>query len=614
MCGIYGRINRNGDVDKNQFIKSLDTLEKRGPDTFGTYFGRNIALGSRRLSIIDLSDSGKQPIFSEDESVGVICNGEIYNYLRVKKELKKPHIWRSNTDTEVLVHGYEEWGQGILEKIEGMFAFAIYDKRKNIITLARDHFGKKPVYYYLDDEVFCFASELKAIIDNPEIKGKLKVDQLSLIKFLFYGYIPSPNSVFDKIKKLEPSATFKFDIKKWKIINKYQYWKLEDVQLVTQTQEEQVLDRVEDLIKKSIEKRLMSDVPLGIFLSGGVDSSLVAYYLSQASPNINSFTVCYKDYKDLDESKYAERVAKKLGLTYNLCYFEGKIVKENFLEMMDYLDEPIADAAITPLYFISKFARDKITVVLSGDGGDEIFGGYAKYKAQYFIEKFGYLKFVAELGKRIFKKDSSYYKLLSNFDQKFPSRQFIFGSGSFSPEEVKHLVKKKDFQMDKVFEEAFMYDCLFKQNDVINRSLYLDCKIQLPDWYLVKGDRATMSNSLEMRNPLLDKEMAEFTFSLDRTWKIRDNQQKYLLKKLASKYIDRDIIYRDKKGFGVPLDEWIRKELKSVFDKYLLLDFGFFDMEYINRLYREHLEGKRNNQFKLLRVFCFNYWYRKYFL
>jgi len=281
---------------------------------------------------------------------------------------------------------------------------------------------------------------------------------------------------------------------------------------------------------------------------------------------------------------------------------------------MDYLDEPIADAAIAPLYFISKFAKNRITVALSGDGGDEIFGGYPKYKAQYFIEKFCYLKFVAELGKRIFKKDSSYYKLLSNFDQKFPSRQFIFGSGSFLPEEVKHLVKKKDFQMDKVFEEAFMYDCLFKQNDVINRSLYLDCKIQLPDWYLVKGDRATMSNSLEMRNPLLDKEMAEFTFSLDRTWKIRDNQQKYLLKKLASKYIDRDIIYRDKKGFGVPLDEWIRKELKSVFDEYLLLDFGFFDMEYINRLYREHLEGKRNNQFKLLRVFCFNYWYRKYFL
>jgi asparagine synthase (glutamine-hydrolysing) len=612
MCGILGQVNRKEAVNRVLFSAMLDTLKKRGPDQSGDFFVGNVALGQRRLSIIDLSQAGKQPMFNEDGSVAIIFNGEIYNYQAVKKELEDDHRWKSKSDTEVLLHGYEEFGQKIVEKIEGMFAFAIYDQKNNLLTLARDHFGKKPLYYYLDEEIFCFASELKAIVKNPQIKQKLKIDELSLAKYLFYGYIPSPNSIFDRIKKLEPATAFQFDLKNWKVINKYNFWKLEDIKISKNYTEDEILNKTEELIKKSVEKRLMSDVPLGVFLSGGVDSSLITKYLSEYSPNVNSFTVCYRNSKEADESEYAKRVASKLGINYNLCYFEDRLVRENFLEILDYLDEPMADAAIIPLYFVSKFAKDKITVVLSGDGGDELFGGYDKYKAQKFIEDFGFLSFLSGLGSKFIPQKSPYYKLLRSFSLDFSARQFIFGSGSFLPEEAGKLLKRP-IKLDLVFEEAQKYKNAFTQKDAINKSLFLDCKIQLPDWYLVKGDRATMATSLEMRNPLLDRDLAEFAFSLSGSWKIRHGEQKYVLKKLASQYFDHDLIYRKKSGFGVPLDKWIRHELKDLFQEYLLQDNGFFDLGYVKLMHDEHMSGKADHRFRLLRIFNFNYWFKKYF-
>lgn len=613
MCGILGQINRKQRVNQECFLSMLNTLRKRGPDQSGIFFDEKIALGHRRLSIIDLSKAGKQPMFNENKNIAIIFNGEVYNYKNIYEQLKKDHQWQSKSDTEVLIHGYEEWGQKIIEKIEGMFAFAIYDRNKNIITFARDHFGKKPFYYYFDENIFCFASELKAIIKNQEIRKKLKINRASLLKYLFYGYIPSPNSIFDKIKKLEPATTFQLDVKNWRIINKYQYWKLEDVAISTNLSEQEILCQTDNLIKESVKKRMMSDVPLGIFLSGGVDSSLIAAGLSQFSSDVNSFTVCYKNYPEVDESQYARKVAKKLGISYNPCYFENKIIQENFQEILNYLDEPMSDAAIIPLFFISKFARDKITVVLSGDGGDELFGGYGKYKAQQFIEKYKYLNFIAGFGKNIFSKDSPYYKLLDSFGMDFHKRQFVFGSGSFLPSEASRLLKNCNIDLGVVFEEAEKYAKLFKQKDNVNKSLFLDCKIQLPDWYLVKGDRATMAASLEMRNPLLDKELAEFAFSLGGNWKIRKGEQKYILKRIAEKYIDKQIIYRRKSGFGVPLDKWIRNELRELFENFLFYENEYFNKEYIKEIYKEHMSGKFDHRFKLLRIFNFNYWLKEYY-
>lgn len=612
MCGIYGQINKSKSIDKEMFLKALNTLEKRGPDTFGTYFKENIGLGHRRLSIIDLSDSGKQPMFNEIGSVSIVFNGELYNYKEIKENLKQTHAWKSSTDTEVLIHAYEEFGLDVFKFVHGMFALCLLDEEKGEIVLARDQFGKKPLYYYFDNEYFIFSSEPKAIVKNKFLKTKLEIDELSLSKFLFYGYVPSPNSIIKQIKKLEPSTYLRFSYKKWNVEEKKTYWYLENVKINKDIDEREILEKLDDLIGKSVEKRLMSDVPLGFFLSGGVDSSLIAYYLSKKTDKVGAYTVSYNIYKEADESSYARRVASTLGIKLDFCYLEDALVKENFIEVMNYLDEPLADPAIVPLYFLSKNSRKEMTVVLSGDGGDEVFGGYEKYRAQNFIEKNKYLKFLAYILKPVIGGGSKYSKMFEMYGEDFEKRQFIFGSGSPLEKDVSALLGK-EINMDRIFEEASFYNHLYKNNDPVNRSMYLDCKIQLPDWYLVKGDRATMANSQEMRNPFLDKDLAEFAFSLEGKWKLRNGEPKYLLKKLASQHFDRDIIYRAKKGFGVPLDRWIRNELKDLFDEYLFTGSKIFDKNVVNNYYQEHITGNADHRFLLFRIFCFNYWYKNWF-
>jgi asparagine synthase (glutamine-hydrolysing) len=320
------------------------------------------------------------------------------------------------------------------------------------------------------------------------------------------------------------------------------------------------------------------------------------------------FTVRYKDYQDIDESHYAERVANQLGLNFQPGDFENSLVLDNFIGILNYLDEPMADIAIVPLYFIAKFARDKITVVLSGDGGDELFGGYPKYQAQAFIENHAYLGYFSSLAKKIFSKGSPFYKLFESYPLSFAARQFIFGSGSFAPNEVETLLNKQ-INLDQVFEEAIAKNA--ENFDTLNKSMYLDCAIQLPDWYLVKGDRATMAASMEMRSPFLDKNLAEFAFSLKGKDKIKPRNSKHILKEIAVKYVDRDIIYRSKRGFGVPFNYWIKNELRELFEEYLFVDNGYFDNSMVQSLFEDHLAGKIDNQFKLLRIFNFNYWYQK---
>ncbi|HBB66163.1 MAG TPA: asparagine synthase (glutamine-hydrolyzing) [Elusimicrobia bacterium] len=612
MCGILGQINRKGPVNRELFSRMLATMGKRGPDQEGVYFSANAAFGHKRLSILDLTESGRQPMTDEAARLAMVFNGEIYNYQEVRSSLRGSYSWKSRTDTEVLLNAYKELGPGLADKLEGMFAFAIYDDKRQLLTFARDHFGKKPLYYYLDDDTFCFASELKAIIANPEIKAKLRVDELSLSKYLFYGYIPSPNSIFDRIKKLEPATTFQFDVKKWKVIGVRKFWNLEAVQIDKNISEGEILEKTEALIKGSVKKRLMSDVPLGIFLSGGCDSSLIGAYLGKLAPGSDAFTVAYANSPDADETAYARRVAQQHGMRYHACNFEDSVVRDNFIGILDYLDEPMADAAIIPLYFLAKYAKEKIVVALSGDGGDEVFGGYPKYRAQHFIEKFSYLGGLAKVAAPLAGPGHKYAKLFKVFGMDFPERQFIFGSGGFIPGDAARLLNRDSIDTGKVFEEASSYAGLFTQKDVINKSLYLDCKIQLPDWYLVKGDRATMAASLEMRNPLLDKELAEFAFSLGGSWKIRGGEQKYILKKIAAGLVDRDIIYRPKKGFGVPLDKWIRNELKDLFADYLFRENQYFDCAFVRELYDEHMTGKVDRSFYLLRIFNFNYWFAKY--
>lgn len=607
MCGIFGRVNRHEEINKDLFFTQLNTLTKRGPDTFGTESWGRVALGHRRLSIIDLSDNGNQPMFNESRNLAVVFNGEIYNYKTVLDKLTGTHMLTSVSDTEVLLHGYEEYGSRLVNVIEGMFAFCIYDSVKEQLFLARDHFGKKPLYYYLDENVFMFASEIKAIVADPYIKERIEVDNNSLVKFLYYGYIPSPNTVFKQIHKLQPSHSIIFDIATWRLIDDNVFWEPQNI-TIKDYSDENIVSTLDDLVDKAVTMRLVADVPVGIFLSGGIDSSIVAHYVSKHTSNLTSYTVCYEDNEDIDESEYARFVAERCGFKHNLIDFAAGSVLSTFREIYNYLDEPLADSAVVPLYFISKESRKDLTVVLGGDGGDELFAGYPKYAAQKFIDSNSWANKIAPYLSKV-PLSSNYKRLLSAFNYNFAIRQFIFGSGGFLPEETGGLLSKEVVQQSlfQTFDDAVNYDSEYRHDDSVNRGSYLDCRLQLPDWYLVKSDRATMANSQEMRSPLLDKSLAEFAFSIHGDSKIKNGVSKYFLKKLAEKYYPKKFVYRKKRGFGVPMDKWIRSELKELFYDVCLEDTNFFNREYVNNLLELHIKEKENNSFKLLRIFSINY-------
>ncbi|MHC1687004.1 MAG: asparagine synthase (glutamine-hydrolyzing) [Methanothrix sp.] len=628
MCGISLLIKRSTKIDQNKFKEITRLLSRRGPDDEGFLFEEKIALGHRRLSIIDLK-TGHQPMSNENEMIYIVFNGEIYNYRAlIDKLLTQGHIFKTKSDTEALLHLYEEHNYRLSEYIEGMFSFAIFDKNENAVTFSRDQFGKKPLYYYHDQDIFAMASEMKVLLDIPEIRKNIKIDKISLMKYLSYGYVPSPHSIFDNIYKLEPSHTAQFDISNWKIVNKYSYWNILKSNASNEYRDEdKVLKKLDLLLTNAVKKRIVADVPVGAFLSGGVDSSIVCAKIMELNPNLQMFNISYDD-ASVDESEYAKDVAKWIKSESNFLKFNftDDLVLSSFIEILDYMDEPIADAAIIPTYLLSKFAKDYVKVILSGDGGDELFGGYSKYKAQVTADNISKITpkalmraisgFSAQLLTNISYPTplEPYLKFLSSLHYDLEIRNFIWGSGGFHPEELKKLLNLKKIDANEIFSDALEYGKLARQLGVLNRCLYLDCKIQLPDWYLVKTDRATMANSLEMRNPLLDKDLAEFMFSVSDHEKMKNGESKYLLKLLASNYIPRHILYRKKKGFGVPLGRWMKTILKDFIEEVLNYEelVIYFDKSYVIKLWDDHINGKRDNTFKILRIVNFLYFINRY--
>lgn len=611
MCGILGYVSE-GEVDAATFEGALGLLACRGPDAQRIrsyrYGGVEVVLGHTRLAVIDPRPEGNQPM--EGPECSIVFNGEIYNFKELRPQLEKDgHLFRTRTDTEVLLAAHRSWGEFLVDHIEGMFSFAIFDSRKGTIFCARDHFGKKPFYYYLDDRRFVFASETKALLAFPEIWASLSIDRRAVAKFLFYGYVPSPDTVFRQVRKLEPATRFRFDIDRWSLRDKQRFWKLEEVDVRRDISESEALDGIEHLLGEAVRKRMIADVPLGVLLSGGVDSSLVMAMAARESKEVAGFTVTYLDYED-DESQYASRVAEWLGIEQHCTEFNEGEARDCFLEMMDYLDEPIADAAVVPLFFIARSSRPAITVALGGDGGDELFGGYPKYRAQLLAERLG--RFATPLSRlRRLAPGPVSHRLLEGFGMPFHARQFYYGSGGFSPGEATGMLGIRG-DASWLFAEASRYDSGFRQGDTLNESLYLDCMIQLPDWYLVKADRATMAASLEMRSPLLDKNLAEYAFGLPGSMKVRDGETKYLLKKLAARYLPPDVVYRKKQGFAVPLGRWIETVLAEDFRRTSRYDFGLFDMDSVRALL-EGPGGRRGYglEFRLLRIFVLNHYLDK---
>jgi asparagine synthase (glutamine-hydrolysing) len=619
MCGIAGFIGNGNQSDLRGMINAISY---RGPDYQGADLIGNVGLAHARLSIIDLSPEAQQPFYTSDKTVSMVFNGEIYNYLELKEELLKlgKYSFRTTSDTEVLVYLYQEYGEKLLEKINGMFAIAIYDYNKKQLLLARDRMGKKPVYYSVVNNTLIFASELKAILKHPIVKKDLNYNAIN--EYLTFDYVPTPNTIFNNIHKLEASQYLIF--RDGKITDKQPYWKVDFTQQnISFTDATATLDT---LLNNAVRDRLMSDVPLGVFLSGGLDSSTVAYYAQKNSKaQINTFSIGFSE-KSYDESDYAKLVAKKLGTKHHEEFLSASTSLSLIPNIISKLDEPFADPSIIPTYFLSKFTRKHVTVALGGDGSDELLAGYPTFISDKFLKSFGLLpkslirsfSALTNLLPPSDKNISLDFKLTQFFKGFEESRQYVhtLWLGSFTP-----ALKNKLFTNDalKDIRNGNGLTCIDHYlTDVpdaseFNRLLYSYYRTYLLEDILVKVDRASMYNSLEVRAPFLDVNVVEFLNTLPKEYKIQGFNGKRLLKELMRNKLPNEIIDRSKKGFGIPVSLWLRNELRETMEHYLseerINSHGIFNYSYIAQLKKEHISLKHNHRKLLWNLLVFEMWY-----
>lgn len=625
MCGITGftRLQQSDLETKKIITEMTDSLVHRGPDGEGYYIDTNIALGHRRLSIIDL-ETGNQPIFNEDRSVVVVYNGEIYNYRELRQQLElKGHKFYTKSDTEVIVHLYEDFGKDCVKKLNGIFAFSLWDKKLNKLILARDRLGVKPLHYMNINGHFVFGSEIKGILRHPLINRE--IDMLSLSKYLIYEYVPAPHTIFKHINKLLPAYTLEYDFQT-KTTKLEQYWSPDFVNKFTNIEEEEAVERLLSILRSVVRKELVSDVPLGLFLSGGIDSNTLAFLMSEIG-DVNSFCIGFTD-RSFDESRHAREIAKFLGIKYKEEILDYQIMHKMIPEIVNFMDEPLADASIIPTYFLSKFARNHITVALSGDGGDELFAGYDTYQAHRLAR---YYKLIPLIPRKIINflidslpvsrsnlsLDFRLKKFKSGLDYEAAYRNVIW-LGSFTNKQVKELIAA-DINLNDaaLFKDVDNYAAeIANIGDIIEKMQYLDLKLYLQDDILVKVDRASMANSLEVRVPFLNYELVDFVTRLPANFKLNGFKTKYILKKAIKNKIFGKILNRRKKGFGIPVAEMLRTNLKSLTLEYLneskLKREGFFNVSYIESLLKQHFNGNKDNRKQIWTLLIFELWLERH--
>jgi asparagine synthase (glutamine-hydrolysing) len=603
MCGIAGFIGKG---DFNTGIKMINEINYRGPDFSDVYFHNDICLAHSRLSIIDVDARSNQPFFSQDKKHVIIFNGEIYNYKVLKNELLNTGKYQflTESDTEVLLYSYIEYGFSFLKKIDGMFSFAIYDFIKQQLILARDRMGKKPLYYtQCKDRSFVFASELKAILKHPSVERKINIEAIN--QYLTFDYVPTPNSINSNVYKLEPAQYLV--VQNSVIKEKSCYWE-HNFETNHSIKIDNAISELDYHLDLAVRKRLVSDVPLGVFLSGGLDSSSIAYYAQKNSTNvIKSFSIGFED-TSYDEQNYALQVAKFLNTDHNLEVLTPTKTLQLIDEIFPLMDEPFADASIIPTYFLSKFTKRHVTVALGGDGSDEILAGYPTFISDKFISFFNnlpkpYLNLLLSVSEALPASDKN---ISFDFKLKQFLRGFQSGSnhihqlwlGSFLPEEKERLFRNEIFHELNDKSGLSLIDNHFNKNinNRVNRLIYYYCQTYLLDDILVKIDRASMYNSLEVRAPFLDKGLVEFANSLPPHFKHNCLSGKYILKKLMKGKLPNDIIYRPKKGFGIPISNWIRNELKPVIQETLTHEDDLFNHKFINKILSEHHSKKQNHR------------------
>lgn len=604
MCGFVGFCDDS--KNKKKIIRDMaDIIKHRGPDSDGYYVDNNIALGFRRLSIIDL-DKGSQPIFNEDKNKVIVFNGEIYNYKEIREELKsKGHKFSTNTDTEVILHGYEEYKEDILNKLRGMFAFVIYDIKEKSLFGARDFYGIKPFYYYYDNENFLFGSEIKSFLGSPNFKKELNKDMLS--QYLTFQCSIGEDTFFKNTYKLLPGHYFIYKDKELEI-KKYYEVKLEpndDKSL------EEWVSGIREVIDNSVLAHKVSDVEVGSFLSSGVDSSLIA----KLSSVDKTFTVGY-DNKKYSEIDYAKEFSDKI----NVSNVSKKISKEEYFKEFSnvqyYMDEPLADASAVMLYFLSKTASKHVKVCLSGEGADEIFGGYNIYHEPYSVSWYNKIPYFIRkcIGILVYPfRNYTGFNFLYRRSKKIEDR-YIGNAFIFEPNDAKKIVNfNYGNKTYKDFTKPY-YDKV-SDLDVVTKMQYIDFNFWLIYDILLKADKMSMANSLEVRVPYLDREVIEYASKLPSKYKIVGNETKYAFRKVAKEELADKVADKKKLGFPVPIREWLKEddvyqEVKNIF----LESEYFFKPKKIIKLLDDHRAGKRDNSRKIWTIYTFLVWYQEYFI
>jgi asparagine synthase (glutamine-hydrolysing) len=620
MCGIAGIVcTEYGSVDAATIRAMCQTIVHRGPDDEGVLVRGPAGLGMRRLSIIDLA-GGHQPLSNEDGTVWIVYNGEVYNFPELRPELEnRGHHFRTHTDTEVIVHLYEELGPRCVEKLRGMFAFAIYDERRRRLLLARDRLGIKPLHYASYKGRLLFGSEIKCILAaEPELA---RVSSQALLQYFHLGYIPDPATAFLDIRKLPAGHVLEFEDGK---LGVRQYWDVPEYGTHQPRSEEECLEELERRLAEAVRIRLIADVPLGALLSGGVDSSTVVALMARASSGpVKTFSIGFK-HADFNEAPYAQRVAQRFGTDHHELILDPDVV-ETVQTLARTLEEPFGDSSMLPTYFISCLARQHVTVALSGDGGDELFAGYDRYR-RCLRNGFNWIpgwagrwyreQMHARLPRNLRGRNLAYSASLSWEERFLEDVSFLPGFERDTPllsEDFRRTLPRSSEPLD------FMRDYLRKApaRDPLGRILYLDTKTYLPGDILTKVDRMSMLTSLEVRVPILDHVFLEWVTALPPQWKLRGGSQKHIFRKLAERVgVPREVLDRPKQGFALPLVHWIRVELKDLILTTLLeprtLQRGYLNESGVRRMLDEHFQGRTSHWSRIWRLLMFELWHRDF--
>ncbi len=632
MCGICGILDFKNPIDEQLVVRMRDAMIHRGPDDKGIYISqdRRIGLGHRRLSIIDLSEKARQPMSNETHTIWLVCNGEIYNYEELSSELvRNGHKFKSRSDNEVIIHLYEEYGMNLLHKLDGDFAFGLWDDKKKKLYVVRDRMGIKPCFYYHKPNKLIFASEIKAILEDTTVIKD--IDVVALHHYLTLLSVPAPYTIYEGIKKIMPGHYIVVDSNETKDID---YWHLDRLysQDIVYKQEEEFSEEFIYLLRKAIKKRLMSDVPLGVFLSGGVDSSALVASMSEITSSIKTFSVIFGAKYSCDESVYSRQISELFNTEHYECLVRPEIFSK-FPEIIGCFDEPFATPSAVPLYFLSRFAGTRIKVALTGDGGDELFAGYSRYNWDHKAEQlnnsgfgslskaFSYLLArvpLMDLAPRNFVKAKALIeKLLSSVSMESDRRYLSYFT--FLSEDMKNSLYSERTRVK--INNADSLDILesnyrkLLNTDALRRRIYGDIMTTLPDEMLAKGDRMAMAHSIENRVPLLDQELVEFSCRLPTSLRLRGNTGKYIIKKAMNGKLPHKLLFRRKQGFNVPLGQWLRGDLAWMLHEYLdhnkIKRQGIFNPQKVSCMLKRFTDENADLEYCLFPLLVLGIWFEQ---